>query len=294
MHVFQAFTFLEASPKAMQSIRRWIRHTLPKLGRGGTAVDQSAADGELIDDAHEIRADRQLDPKSLPTTPRVDSGDGYFTPGDVHDSAESSDTAPDDVPLSTSGTDRQGVPLRDAAGFMLNAAIIAGGGEPLSRSASNASGSGEHKPHSILRRPFPARMTSNDELEPPQKYGHRNHARTRTTSSVTFGDMTSSSPHLKFKANSSHPDLRALMDEYEQGGPAQRTRWTPSPSPAPSRPSSLDGHGAPDDVRRGDGDDEPDEKDTYDDFADRRSNASGSSSVLGRIASNLSPARLLR
>lgn len=204
--MFQAFTFLEASPKAMQSIRRWIRHTLPKLGRVGSAVDQSAADGELIADAHEVRPNRQLDPKSLPTTPRGESGEGYFTPGDLQDSAESSDTAPEDAPSSVAAT-----------GAMINAAIVAGGGEPLSRQASGASGSGGEPLKPILRRPFPARLTSTDGMQPSQHYGHRNHARTRTTSSVTFGDMTSSSPHLKF-SSSSHPDLRALLDEYEQQG----------------------------------------------------------------------------
>ncbi|CAH7687214.1 acetyl-hydrolase [Phakopsora pachyrhizi] len=107
VHVFQAFLFLESSKKALQSMRSYVRHFLPKLElaaqENGVVADttsagstrpvesqndvkddqmssnQVAVDREISSDAHLIDDNSQPMPKTLPPTPafpkRDDSGD---------------------------------------------------------------------------------------------------------------------------------------------------------------------------------------------------------------------------
>ncbi|GAA5880004.1 hypothetical protein JCM1840_005287 [Sporobolomyces johnsonii] len=86
VHVFQAFTFLEASRKSFQSQRTFVKHTLPRLIRasrrpthagadepspavGVKAFDFAEVDREVVKDAHEVDEQGNAEKKSLPPTP---------------------------------------------------------------------------------------------------------------------------------------------------------------------------------------------------------------------------------
>ncbi|OAV98226.1 hypothetical protein PTTG_00290 [Puccinia triticina 1-1 BBBD Race 1] len=100
VHVFQAFLFLESSTKALQSMRNYIRHVLPKMSRQSahsshTAVadtyrprvrspsdddpsiyangdpNQGAVDREISRDAHLVDDMSQTIKQTLPPTPAV-------------------------------------------------------------------------------------------------------------------------------------------------------------------------------------------------------------------------------
>ncbi|GAA5952935.1 hypothetical protein JCM21900_001522 [Sporobolomyces salmonicolor] len=86
VHVFQAFTFLEASRKSFQSQRTFVKHTLPRLLRasrrpthadadepfpaaGVQAFDFAEVDREVVKDAHEVDEQGNAEKESLPPTP---------------------------------------------------------------------------------------------------------------------------------------------------------------------------------------------------------------------------------
>ncbi|GAA6000318.1 hypothetical protein JCM10207_007958 [Rhodosporidiobolus poonsookiae] len=113
VHVFQAFLFLEASRKAFQSQRHFIKHTLPRLRRkmGSTSTshapspistssseqltptsdfDFSEVDREVVADAHEVDQHGRAEAESLPPTPQSASGRKPL-PDVQQDSSASSD-----------------------------------------------------------------------------------------------------------------------------------------------------------------------------------------------------------
>ncbi|GAA6061736.1 hypothetical protein JCM10212_000469 [Sporobolomyces blumeae] len=75
VHVFQAFTFLEASRKSLQSQRTFVKHTLPRLVRASRstpprpAFDLAQVDKEITKDAHEVDERGNAEEESLPPTP---------------------------------------------------------------------------------------------------------------------------------------------------------------------------------------------------------------------------------
>ncbi|GAA5915425.1 alpha/beta hydrolase [Sporobolomyces salmoneus] len=81
VHVFQAFTFLEASRKSFQSQRTFVKHTLPRLLRSARAVTPQASfnlsqvDQEITKDAHEVDERGKAEEESLPPTPHMGEKD---------------------------------------------------------------------------------------------------------------------------------------------------------------------------------------------------------------------------
>ncbi|GAA5932426.1 uncharacterized protein JCM15063_001221 [Sporobolomyces koalae] len=77
VHVFQAFTFLEASRKSFQSQRAFVKHTLPRLARAArssgpqTSFDLAQVDHEITQDAHEVDEQGKAEEASLPPTPHA-------------------------------------------------------------------------------------------------------------------------------------------------------------------------------------------------------------------------------
>ncbi|GAA6021002.1 hypothetical protein JCM11491_005960 [Sporobolomyces phaffii] len=77
VHVFQAFTFLEASRKSFQSQRIFVKHTLPRLLRSARAAtpqasfDLARVDQEITKDAHEVDERGNAEEQSLPPTPHL-------------------------------------------------------------------------------------------------------------------------------------------------------------------------------------------------------------------------------
>ncbi|BGP38443.1 hypothetical protein JCM10450v2_002388 [Rhodotorula kratochvilovae] len=88
VHVFQAFLFLEASRKAFQSQRTFVKHTLPRLRRKALsrasasatpspdvpaehAFDFAEVDREVAADAHEVDQAGKAEKASLPSTPQA-------------------------------------------------------------------------------------------------------------------------------------------------------------------------------------------------------------------------------
>ncbi|GAA6044130.1 hypothetical protein JCM8097_004724 [Rhodosporidiobolus ruineniae] len=94
VHVFQAFLFLEASRKAFQSQRVWIKQTLPRLRQQAAHAsgassplpplstdlspraefDFAEVDREVVQDAHEVDGAGKAEAASLPPTPRAGRG----------------------------------------------------------------------------------------------------------------------------------------------------------------------------------------------------------------------------
>ncbi|GAA5983085.1 hypothetical protein JCM11641_004907 [Rhodosporidiobolus odoratus] len=126
VHVFQAFLFLEASRKAFQSQRTFVKHTLPRLRRKALApaatshapspttspsladerqppsdvastrdFDFAEVDREVVTDAHIVDQNGKAEKQSLPPTPDA-GGIGLDLPSEFDDGADGS-SAEDEV-----------------------------------------------------------------------------------------------------------------------------------------------------------------------------------------------------
>ncbi|GAA5924153.1 hypothetical protein JCM10213_004505 [Rhodosporidiobolus nylandii] len=130
VHVFQAFLFLEASRKAFQSQRQFVKHTLPRLRRKAAAAtshapspsastspslsdeqqpptaptgdfDFAEVDREVVNDAHQVDQHGRAERESLPPTPRAGSSAIDLPGGDLFGGDETSDEElGSDEPLS--------------------------------------------------------------------------------------------------------------------------------------------------------------------------------------------------
>jgi hypothetical protein len=80
VHVFQMFGFLEATRKAMRSVRRFVKQTLPNR----RPMENSEIDSAILAGAHAVRdEDAKLEPEPLAkesgqegTIPEEEEGDG--------------------------------------------------------------------------------------------------------------------------------------------------------------------------------------------------------------------------
>ncbi|GJN87239.1 hypothetical protein Rhopal_000184-T1 [Rhodotorula paludigena] len=114
VHVFQAFLFLEASRKAFQSQRAFVKHTLPRLRRKAAAsatssraatpsagtrpqatttadFDFAEVDREVAADAHEVDESGKAEKASLPPTPQTGRGGAALPDEDEEDDLVLSD-----------------------------------------------------------------------------------------------------------------------------------------------------------------------------------------------------------
>jgi hypothetical protein len=65
-HVFQAFIFLEASRRALQNARVFVRDVV-LAHREPASMDPTSIDRELLSDAHAVKDDAELEPATLPS-----------------------------------------------------------------------------------------------------------------------------------------------------------------------------------------------------------------------------------
>ncbi|GAA6049791.1 hypothetical protein JCM3770_002163 [Rhodotorula araucariae] len=110
VHVFQAFLFLEASRKAFQSQRTFVKHTLPRLRRKAASrasasasstspspapaqhdFDFAEVDREVAADAHEVDQSGKAEKASLPSTPQAGRAGGAPLPLASEDEDEDED-----------------------------------------------------------------------------------------------------------------------------------------------------------------------------------------------------------
>lgn len=202
VHVFQAFLFLDASRKAYQAQRQFIRHKLLRL----TAVkdiEYAVMDKQILSDAHLVDGKGVADPGSLQTSPSSESlplpvledeGEGVSSSEEEDGSEETFVASPADM--------REPSLVHEVSPpnpFPSSPPSIT---RPLLRTYASA------RDLFMSKAGFPSPEALTDRL--------RDQARAYTT-----GD----SPHKPLHArSSSHPDLRALLEEYEASGPSNITR----------------------------------------------------------------------
>ncbi|GAA5887406.1 hypothetical protein JCM6882_002519 [Rhodosporidiobolus microsporus] len=131
VHVFQAFLFLEASRKAFQSQRTYVKHTLPRLRRKAAAsasasrttsvapsptassevstdrseFDFAEVDREVVHDAHKVDQSGKAEEESLPPTPQSRRAElPHGREGDIfddEDDEDDEDEEEEDDPISS-------------------------------------------------------------------------------------------------------------------------------------------------------------------------------------------------
>ncbi|KAK4053444.1 hypothetical protein OIV83_001610 [Microbotryomycetes sp. JL201] len=238
VHVFQAFIFLEASRKALQSMRHFVKHKLPNLNKPKD-VDFAQIDADIAADAHQVDQQGNAEPTSLPASPTME-------PSDLPPSDGDSD--------SEVGSERDGV---EQAGIQTDSSMKSAG---KASSPPPAPPGGHHTQRPILRAYASAR-----DLGMSQRRRGDSTASPSSPKSLP-GDLTSSSssttstrrhrqssaaiamstreetiPRIVHARSSSHPDLRALIDDYTAHGPSNPTRvYGPSAS-GHATPESSDG-----------------------------------------------------
>lgn len=206
MHVFQAFLFLEASRKAFQSQRHFVKYKLPSLGQPKD-VDHAKMDAEIKADAHAVDQKGVAEPTSLPSSPL---GSSISLPTEDGDEIESDDGEV----LSDSTRNQDSEPKTSV--------------ETSDEEELGWSGARPPRPRPLLRAFASARdlltmSKATPVLEVETNGRERNHSRSRTSSAVYFQNRDSSHKALHARS-SSHPDLRGLLEEYEQSGPSNVTK----------------------------------------------------------------------
>lgn len=249
MHVFQAFLFLEASRKAFQSQRQFVKYKLPSLSKPKD-VDLSEMDAEISADAHPVDERGQAEPTSLPSSPisefprelgpepgaSVDRGnDDGNASEDAYDSdrlSESSGSPPGSElvtpPLSSN---EYAAPFPDAP------PPPPAGARPTLRAYASARDLFMSRADSA-----PAAASPEPTESPSTPSPRRRHSRASTTSSALKMETSPrGEPHRSLHArSSSHPDFRELLEQYAAVGPSNPTRVIRSqlPEPEPAKVAS--------------------------------------------------------
>ncbi|GAA96862.1 uncharacterized protein L969DRAFT_17759 [Mixia osmundae IAM 14324] len=262
-HVHQAFLFLEASRAALQSCRRFIRHTL-SARRPPSNVDRSTMDAELMSDARNVTHNARLAARSLPTSPANNtiklpagertsdsesSGDdklelSYPTPREGQSSNQSSSVS-EGYDDSRGSTGLQGAVAsltaqQDLSRTPSGAAVPRGRPSGPSTETSGSSSTSESLSRSgrpSLSGRMPASSLLMSKSQPGTPAGHPAMAPLTTSPSSSrlsrSRSITAQSPgvflrddnlaHMAHARNASHPDLRAIISAYEQSGGSQHT-----------------------------------------------------------------------
>lgn len=222
VHVFQAFLFLEASRRALQSQRQFVKVKLPTLATP-KVLDVANMDAEIRSDAHKVDQQGIAEPTSLPASP---------TPSATNlplEEEEEEDTDEDRFSDSSSTQAQKPTPPLDPS--------PSGPRDDFTPSHSSApstprlSGtttprlSGTSTPpllrNSAAKRPILRTYVSKDLLmtSNPASPVRKTHGRHQST----HFESREVDPALHIRS-SSHPDLRLLLEQYEAEGPAHTTR----------------------------------------------------------------------
>lgn len=239
VHVFQVLTFLDASRKAFQSQRNFVRHTLPDFLAAKIAkevkidgvkeekeLDCAEIDEEILQDAHLV-VRGQLEAESLPTSP------AFTTIGlpDVFKSLEDKVEEEEDLDLSSSSAEEEeeitptsspsttpspSLPLFDTPPS--SPAV-----RPFLRAYSSARDlvmSQTNRVQDIterIRQPFSQSLSQ----------ASSNSIRFSSHSQGQGQEVEGTNHHYQLSSrnlrSTSHPDLRALLVEYETSGPSNST-----------------------------------------------------------------------
>ncbi|SGY47202.1 BQ5605_C001g00506 [Microbotryum silenes-dioicae] len=212
VHVFQAFLFLEASRKAFQSQRHFVKHKLPLLKQAKN-VDFGQIDRDIAADAHQVDERGHADATSLPASPSPTTGNSQLhpEPDDVEsDESDSERLSGDSTPEGTASPSAADAEASDPTSVDMDLT-------PSEVSTStNVNGA---QPRPSLRAYTSARNLgmSNLNLTPSADGNDANESSTRPRAPI----RTMSSLHSR---SSSHPDLRHLLEEYETTGPRHVTK----------------------------------------------------------------------
>lgn len=238
VHVFQAFLFLEASRKALQSQRHFIKYRLPQLNKPKN-MDFGEIDADIAADAHQVDESGNAEPTSLPSSPRAGPTVELPPEQDSDSDLQSDGTTPRDSPQdSPTITDSQ--ESRTVADAPHRTP------RPILRAYASARDLGMSPRNAIepLRSP-PADSSTSDPTDAAAHAAtaalvakarkHRHHS----SAAITLTSRAEQAPRPLHAKSSSHPDLRALIEDYTTRGPSHQTRvYGPTAS----------GHATPPDV----------------------------------------------
>ncbi|KAK4704945.1 epsilon-lactone hydrolase, partial [Phenoliferia sp. Uapishka_3] len=224
VHVFQAFLFLEASRKAFQSQRQFVKYKLPSLNKPKD-VDFAQMDAEIAADAHPVDQQGQAEPTSLPSSPIGQSspelGPEPPTGDDERDGNESevSEEAYDSDRLSDSSGSRE--EESHAANSSLDSEDSVAHSEepplrtqrPILRAYASA--------RDLLMTSFPSTSKSLPDPTSPSGRGRRHHRSKTTIAPLPLDDGEHRPLHAR---SSSHPSFRDLLEQYAATGPSNDTR----------------------------------------------------------------------
>ncbi|SCV74155.1 BQ2448_6587 [Microbotryum intermedium] len=213
VHVFQAFLFLEASRKAFQSQRHFVKHKLPLLQQAKN-VDFGQIDRDIAADAHQVDERGHADATSLPASPTPTTGHSELRPepdeveSDESDSERLSGNSTPEGTASPSEADAE-------ASEPTNGEVES----TLSEASTSTTTTNGAPPRPSLRAYTSARNLgmSNLNLTSSVDGNNSNESSTRPRPPI----RTLSSLHSR---SSSHPDLRHLLEEYETSGPRHVTK----------------------------------------------------------------------
>lgn len=221
MHVFQAFLFLEASRKAFQSQRQFVKYKLPSLNKPKD-VPLAQMDAEIAADAHSVDEKGKAEPTSLPSSPvakhsvelgpepdeKPDRVDVEDPNEDTDDGERLSQSSGSDSPCGSMIIEPKEMPVEDSAPFIVT--------RPILRVYASARDLLMSKASSPVDSPASA----------PER---RRHSRSSTVGS---GIRTEVPEHRSLNArSSSHPDFRDLLAQYAATGPSNDTRVIKSQPP---------------------------------------------------------------
>lgn len=223
MHVFQAFLFLEASRKAFQSQRYFVKHKLPSLLKPKT-IDFGEIDADIAADAHLVDQRGNAESTTLPSTPI--STDMDLPIIDSSDSEVLSDSTPRDSPVPTSPTSPSTKPRSRWA--PLPPTRTHHTPRPILRAYTSARDLAMSPRKPSIDLPSPASpassidtLTANGSASATPTH-HRRHSRASSSAAITFSAREEARPlHAR---SSSHPDFRALLEDYASAGPSNSTK----------------------------------------------------------------------
>ncbi|KAI5481625.1 esterase / lipase [Pseudohyphozyma bogoriensis] len=223
VHVFQMFLFLEASRKAFQSQRQFVKYKLPSHQKL-RAVQSADMDREITSDAHAVDSEGNAEPTSLPTSPVAERRELY-SEEDLEEQAakrvEYDDEGSDEERLSEteSGASSRGSPSPEDVPMEMFAEpapsttpkVVV---RPILRAYASA--------RDLLMTKTP--MANGTAASPQPEQEKRRHRRANT---ISMRMESKEDPHCHrplHARSSSHPDFRQLLEEYSRTGPSNDTK----------------------------------------------------------------------
>lgn len=231
VHVFQAFLFLEASRKALQSIRHFVKYKLPHLNKPKD-VNFAEIDADIAADAHQVNETGVADPTSLPSSPVQPSVD--LPPEQDSDSDLMSEDTSRESPEDSPALQESNQPERTSNVSSVNGSTSQGRSvRPVLRAYASARDLGMSPSNGLEHM---RQIVNGDQVESSSaKVDQRAESpvRPKRHRHNSSGAVLRTDPRPLHAKSSSHPDLRALLEDYTQRGPRHMTRmYGPANGPA--------------------------------------------------------------